>query len=721
MVSSVGNEEECALDPLEHRSDSIWESQLVSSSCPNGYITFEVITGYVYTAPSDTIELKPGTLQLTECLNHCKRNKTCQSVNFETGLCVLFTSSATERPTGLSISQFPVFTIYAQKICLGKKPCQRDWKFERVTGYELRDLARKTLHASSREQCMDLCLDEEEFECRSANYEPSSGDCALSDMDRHSVIGDRYFIPSTETNEYLENNCVDDPVRLCEFRTVNGKILKTVDAVFQNVTTVEECRQLCLSVPYRCHSFDMGDPANSVCRLSHLARASLTHIESPYLEIPGATTNELAACYNVTIHCKAREMVAKVKTSKVFNGKVYSKSRPNSCVTDVINSLDFQIRMAYHELECDVKQESLGQFSTDIVIQHHDMIVTNQDLGLAVHCQYDLTNRSVSNGVQLEVDGREVEASQSQLATVSSPNVTMRITDRLGDDVFTAQVGDPLALRFEIIDHNSPYEMFIRELVAMDGVDSSEILLIDEAGCPTDRTIMGPLHKVNDDGKVLHAPFDAFKFPTSEIVQFKALVTPCLPNCEPARCPDKTQGAYGRDVDSYGRRKRRWTRDGQESRKRGGRTSDRGDQGSTEDEEEDEELVVVQTIKITDKFGFSSARRAEDSNDVDGSTKHDTMMMDTDSAGCMNIIGLIVACSLFLMAQVVLLLVWGCVWQRRRRNKLQESSMPSVDILYSPTRQPTRAQYERHVFENPDDITPYDVVYNTQHHGNRLR
>ncbi|CAN8010559.1 unnamed protein product, partial [Ixodes pacificus] len=91
------------------------------------------------------IELKPGTLQLTECLNHCKRNATCQSINFETGLCVLFTSSATERPASLAVSQFPVFTLYAQKICLfGKRRCRRDWMFERVTGYELRDLARKT-------------------------------------------------------------------------------------------------------------------------------------------------------------------------------------------------------------------------------------------------------------------------------------------------------------------------------------------------------------------------------------------------------------------------------------------------------------------------------------------------------------------------------------------------------------------------------------------------
>ena len=44
------------------------------------------------------------------------------------------------------------------------------------------------------------------------------------------------------------------------------------------------------------------------------------------------------------------------------------------------------------------------------------------------------------------------------------------------------QVGDPLALRFEILDKRSPYEIFVRELVAMDGLDTSEILLIDSLG-----------------------------------------------------------------------------------------------------------------------------------------------------------------------------------------------------------------------------------------------
>lgn len=59
------------------------------------------------------------------------------------------------------------------------------------------------------------------------------------------------------------------------------------------------------------------------------------------------------------------------------------------------------------------------------------------------------------------------------------------------------------ALRFEIMDQNSPFEIFVRELVAMDGVDSSEITLIDSRGCPTDHFIMGPLYKSTFSGKVI--------------------------------------------------------------------------------------------------------------------------------------------------------------------------------------------------------------------------
>lgn len=71
--------------------------------------------------------------------------------------------------------------------------------------------------------------------------------------------------------------------------------------MYQNVKSTEECREKCLSSPYRCHSFDLGgDPSspNRVCRTSHLDKYSLAHIEEAYLQVPGAITYELHSCYN---------------------------------------------------------------------------------------------------------------------------------------------------------------------------------------------------------------------------------------------------------------------------------------------------------------------------------------------------------------------------------------------------------------------------------------
>lgn len=236
---------------------------------------------------------------------------------------------------------------------------------------------------------------------------------------------------------------------------------------------------------------------------------AISRLQDPYLEVQEASTYELSSCYNVTIDCRAGDMVARIQTSKLFNGKVYAKGAPNSCVQDVKGALEFELRMSYDDLECNVKQQGLGRYLNDVIIQHHDTIVTSSDLGLAVTCQYDLTNKTVSNEVDLGVRG-DITPVLSEEVIVDSPNVAMKITDRNGNEaVPSAEVGDPLALKFEILDPNSPYEIFVRELVAMDGVDSSEIVLIDSKGCPTDHVIMGPLYKSASSSKV-SVPFNFY-------------------------------------------------------------------------------------------------------------------------------------------------------------------------------------------------------------------
>ena len=153
------------------------------AECPQDFVSFEVVTGYVYTAPADMLDSQPGTLMLTDCIDTCRGNSSCKSINYETGLCVLFSSSADEEGGQLTPSQFPVFTIYVQKNCLpSAASCDAAWSFDRVMNHQLdtevRRLEqsksnpplppqiRKRGQVNSRQECMEQCLAEVDFECR---------------------------------------------------------------------------------------------------------------------------------------------------------------------------------------------------------------------------------------------------------------------------------------------------------------------------------------------------------------------------------------------------------------------------------------------------------------------------------------------------------------------------------------------------------------------------
>uniref|UniRef100_A0A182LRC3 Apple domain-containing protein n=2 Tax=Myzomyia TaxID=59140 RepID=A0A182LRC3_9DIPT len=66
--------------------------------CDPDFIAFELVTGYVFSAPNKLLDSMPGTLMLTDCLEACQNNDSCASVNYETGLCVLFSSNSDKLP-----------------------------------------------------------------------------------------------------------------------------------------------------------------------------------------------------------------------------------------------------------------------------------------------------------------------------------------------------------------------------------------------------------------------------------------------------------------------------------------------------------------------------------------------------------------------------------------------------------------------------------------------
>jgi len=636
-----------------------------SQECPDDFVSFEVVTGYVYTAPADMLDSQPGTLMLTDCIDTCRANSSCKSINYETGLCVLFSSSADENQGQLTPSQFPVFTIYVQKNCLPSAlTCDAAWSFERVMNHQLDTEIRARGQVESRQQCMELCLSEVDFECRSAMYTEETGECRLAEMDRHAMSGRPGFAPSTGV-EYMEINCVADASKLCLYEKTRGKILKTVDAVYQAIASEEDCRDLCNNAPFRCHSYDYNDTGDDVCRLSHHSAVTLTQVEEPYLFIEEATTYELSSCYNVSIDCHSSDMTATIRTTTLFDGKVYAKGSPVTCMEDIDNTMEFSITMKYTDIECGVRREGLGGYINDVIIQHHDSIVTSADLGLELSCEYDLTNKSVSNQVDLQITG-EITPTLYEESVVDSPNVEMRVADETGQDTKTAVVGDPLTMVWEILDLESPYEIFVRELVAMDGSTDTELLLIDDRGCPTDASIMGEIYHRADSDKISLSNFDAFRFPTSDVVQFRAMITPCLPKCEPVQCDVLDYTGQTKNVDSFGRKKRSTDVDLFGNQKRTKRAA------------APEEMLVVQQLKIVDRYGKQEekkkellAQQAKDKFDMlekqNGFAGQDISGLDLLEGECLDKSSMISGAVIFLAAQLVIVLLFAVIWRRNQR------------------------------------------------------
>ena len=260
----------------------------------------------------------------------------------------------------------------------------------------------------------------------------------------------------------------------------------------------------------------------------------------------------------------------------------------------------------------------------------------------------------------------------------------MSVTDRNGNPIKTAQVGDSLTLRVEITDKNSPYQIFIRELLAVDGLDTADILLIDSAGCPTDVQIMGFVSKPTTEksgvanSRILEIPFDAFKFPTSDLVQFKALVSPCLHACEPIFCVANNYDGRSIEQKSYGRRRRRSIESNfitANSDHPATGASNGGNPMSNTDE-----LVLVQSIKILDSFEQGKNKRkpgggklsALETAEQQFSDELDQVLSEQVGAGqtaCVNVAGLIMICSMFLLVQLLLIVFWTICWMRRNQQQ----------------------------------------------------
>jgi hypothetical protein len=253
----------------------------------------------------------------------------------------------------------------------------------------------------------------------------------------------------------------------------------------------------------------------------------------------------------------------------------------------------------------------------------------------------------------------------------------------------------------------------------MDGVDGSEIMLLDGEGCPTDQRIMGALNRASDDQKALVAHFDAFKFPTSEIVQFRALVTPCLPSCQPVICPVQDGTGLLQEIPSLGKRKRRMLMNASYEDPSSNELDSANNRFpssmvyseryrrdiSSEQKNEvmpQEEMLLVRSIHISDRFGpdkkrerklgsdsykdnnkrqRSQSQGADDETDSEGGNMpfDERAKMDRGAGGsCINLSTVLGAGAVVVGIQIAMLIIGAMLFLRRRdsSSKLLSSQTP---------------------------------------------
>lgn len=152
----------------------------------------------------------------------------------------------------------------------------REWSFETTKGYQLANpsFVLRKVEKLTRTECMERCLLESEFTCRSMNFYADNGTrtgtCEMLENNRHSIASsfhfEKYFIKSNRSVEYIESNCITEANAMCFFKRVRNRVLKTVDSLYEQIKDEEQCKQLCLNTNINCKSYTLGDKNNKACR-----------------------------------------------------------------------------------------------------------------------------------------------------------------------------------------------------------------------------------------------------------------------------------------------------------------------------------------------------------------------------------------------------------------------------------------------------------------------
>ena len=174
--------------------------------------------------------------------------------------------------------------------------------FERVPGKKLEGYDNKIIEqVPNRRDCIELCLSEPAFPCRSADYNIVTLDCALSRETRRTQA---IAFTNSRDHEYLENSCLNTEELSCPYRRTDNAYPRYLDTIVSRVTDDISCEKQCTFFQdFVCRSFAFyasasqcfisGDDLNSASEGALQSRPGTDYFErSCESQVPSAQEAE---------------------------------------------------------------------------------------------------------------------------------------------------------------------------------------------------------------------------------------------------------------------------------------------------------------------------------------------------------------------------------------------------------------------------------------------
>ncbi|XP_042206507.1 uncharacterized protein LOC121855510 isoform X10 [Homarus americanus] len=640
--------------------------------CPKNKLTFLKSLNTELGGAHDT-EVHKG-VDLDECKKKCIDSVSifCRSIEYNTAskTCVISDEDSISKPHELRASTSD-HNEYYQVFCIDGEKVKGDYMFENSatqplnqryendvrTAFQLYRDSRLDLDSGFRgyrempqrltlAECLDECLEERSFTCRSVMHSEYSQICRLSEYDKLNgrLVPDRefnYFENLMGANRDVDisggdvgfggsssgvggrpyfgggggvgggggrpwppsggsgggglasSRCSNSD----NFEPVGTRLRLRASYIrdYESVNSLGECKRACLGErSYTCRSFNYRSFFPENCELSDQDSSTLSMDNPVHYE-----ANTLYQyyerrvddnCLDVTQQCTEDGMEFMLQTEEGFRGRIYTYGYYDRCYTRGSGSTATVLKISGARGVPDCGTTKYGETTTNIVVvQFADNVQTSLDK------RYNLTCTVVGPGEAVVTSGYigagsgaptpiEYLPAESQLQS----KVRLQILYG-GRPTTTIAVGDPLTFKLDSQrGYNLVSDIFATNVVAKDPYSGRTVELIDSRGCPLDNYVFPALGK-GRDGDGLEARFNAFKIPEANFLIFEANVRTCRGGCQAARC---TLGKGREQIESYGR-KRRDAGDDLETQ------TNAQDEDENKEEEEEEQVIGLYEVYLS--------------------------------------------------------------------------------------------------------------------------